>query len=191
MEWTEQNIQAVIDEMQTKLHDCRAFLQQKRLAYQKFDRYEGVSANPYSMHARTLDSRDDHYIVQFLDTSERFMPRNVAELHSLQDLLARRREIINFWTDLWEAVNRAEARASLAEKIYHLEREKNKNKKNSLNHNATHHSNTPPQKPPLVNIASSVSTHIPLDLGRTLNHGTETQSEHTTRDITHNTDNTG
>lgn len=121
MVWDDSRIDDILEEMRLKLKDCHYFLDRKRRAYEKFDRFETPSADPYSAHQRTMDSRSDDSIVQFLRQCERSMPRFARHVHSIDELNFKWRELHNFWTDLWEAVNRAEVRASVAESMHFVE----------------------------------------------------------------------
>lgn len=115
---SEAEIEDCLEEMRRKLQDCRTFLEEKRKAYEKFDQFETKSEDPYSLRARTMDSRGDHYILQFLKSSERNMPHSARGVGSINELYCRWREVHNYWTDLWEALQRAEVRANVAQQEF-------------------------------------------------------------------------
>lgn len=145
---TVSEVEAYLREMHKKLDECRDFLSQKRAAYEKFDRYEIVSEDPYSLRARTLDSREDRYVLQFLREIERKLPSSPGQVHSIQDLHSQWREVHNFWTDSWEALQRAEARADSAEREY-----------NELQSKQSRHSNV---------LVSPINSSSAMDISRNL-----------------------
>lgn len=118
-----------IEDVRKKLQDCHRYLDEKRQAYEIFDRFSTVSEDPYSLQARTMDSRSDRSIIQWLDKCERGIPKTAQDVHSIDDLIIKCREVHNFWTDLWEAVQRARVRAKIAEhEHYALMRKKTSSK---------------------------------------------------------------
>lgn len=116
---SEDDINVWIEDIHKKLRDCQRFLDEKRQAYELFDRYSSVSEDPYSLRARTMDSRGDSTIVQWLNRCKRGIPESAEQVHCVDELAIRWREVNNFWTDLWEAVQRAKVRAKMAEHEYY------------------------------------------------------------------------
>lgn len=129
---TEDDINIWIDDIRMKLRDCRRFLDEKRQAYATFDRFSTVSEDPYSLQARTIDSRSDRSIIQWLEQGERGVPKSAQYVRSIDELAVKWREVHNFWTDLWEAVQRARVRAKMAEHDYYaLLNKKSSSKQNN------------------------------------------------------------
>lgn len=116
---TEEDINLWIDDIRMKLQDCHRYLNEKRQAYEVFDRFSTRSEDPYSLQARTMDSRSDRSIIQWLEKCEQGIPESAQNVHSIDNLIVKCREVHNFWTDLWEAVQRARVRAKIAEHEYY------------------------------------------------------------------------